>query len=546
MYGARRVTVGIFFLALTARVFLVLHSGGFLGDYGYDGPVYYTASDSLLHGRVPYSDFVLLHPPGIMLALVPFAQLGRLTTDQTGFVTANIVFLIIGALNAALVVAVGRRMGLSTKAAAVGGAFYALWSGSTSAEYLVRLEPLGNFLLLLGLLAFFTSRRSPDWRWPLLCGLALGAAAGVKIWWSLPLLIVLAWRASPDGQRASPDEWRASPDEWRASPDERRTSLPRWRRGLALKCAGAAASLAVIVGPFFALAPAKMVRMVVFDQMGRHDNQPAIIDRLRTLTSLDHISSHLQNAGLVVAVGVLGAMFVAACLATLSAGPGRLVAVLAMAQIGLLLIAPSFYWFYADFAAPASALTLAVAAQRLAIFVRQPRASRRVRRWIVGIASVACAAAVGAMIFAMLPVRAVPPARGVRLAALVFAARCVTSDSPMLLIRMNMLSRNLERHCQVWVDVSGTVLGPDAMTAGADHHSVPPTDNTRWQRDVTSYLLSGDATMVVRPETGLSAASWTKIREHGELASSGSIVIYRTRKISPLTPVTDLAALTHW
>ena len=201
MYGARRATCGIFFLALAARLFLVLHSGGFLGDYGYDGPVYYTASDSLLHGRVPYSDFVLLHPPGIMLALAPFAQLGRMTTDQTGFVTANIVFLLIGAINAALVVMVGRRMGLSTRAAAVGGAFYALWSGATSAEYLVRLEPLGNFLLLLGLLAFFTSRRAPDWRWPLLCGLAIGAAAGVKIWWSLPLLIVLAWRASPERWR---------------------------------------------------------------------------------------------------------------------------------------------------------------------------------------------------------------------------------------------------------------------------------------------------------------------------------------------------------
>ena len=168
MIGARRAAVGVFLLALAARLFLVLHSGGFLGDYGYDGPVYYTASESLLHGRVPYRDFVLIHPPGIMLALAPFAQLGRLTTDHTGFVTANVIFLILGAVNAALVVAVARRMGLSIRAAAAGGAFYALWSGSTGAEYLVRLEPLGNFLLLLGLFAFFTSRRTDDWRWPAL------------------------------------------------------------------------------------------------------------------------------------------------------------------------------------------------------------------------------------------------------------------------------------------------------------------------------------------------------------------------------------------
>ena len=510
--------MGIFFLGLAARLFLVLHSGGFLGDFGYDGPVYYAASDSLLHGRVPYRDFVLLHPPGIMLALAPFAQLGRLTTDQTGFTTANVVFLLLGALNAALVVAVGRRMGLPTRAAAVGGAGYALWSGSANAEYLVRLEPLGNFLLLLGLLAFFTSRRSPDWRWPLLCGLALGAAAGVKIWWSLPLLIVLAWRASPQ----------------------------RWRRDLGLTAAGAAAALTATVGPFFALAPGRMVRMVVFDQLARHDNQPAVLERLRTLTSLDHISSHLQGAGLVVAVAGLGAVFAAVVLAASARGPGRLVAVLAAAQILLLLSAPSFYWFYCDFAAPASALTLAVAAQRVAVFVRRPRSSARAQRWIVRVPSIALAAVLGALVFALLPVRAVPAAHGTRLAAFVSAARCVTSDSPMLLIRLNILSRDLERHCQVWVDVSGTVLGPDATTAGADHRSVPPQQNARWQRDVTSYLLSGDATVVVRPQTGLSAASWARIRAHGVLASSGSIVIYRTRKVSPLTAVTDLAALTHW
>ena len=526
MHGARRVAGGVFALALVARLFLVLHSGGFLGDYGYDGPVYYAASESLLHGRVPYRDFVLIHPPGIMLALAPFALLGRLTTDHAGFVAANVTFLIMGAVNAALVVAVARRIGLSLRAGAAGGVFYALWSGSTGAEYLMRLEPLGNFALLLGLFAFFTSRRTEDWRWPLLTGMAFGAAAGVKIWWSLPLVVVLLWPAVST----------------------------RWRRDLALKAAGAVTALGLIMTPFFVLAPKQMVDMVVVDQMGRHDNDPGVLDRLRTLTSLNLISSHLHAAGLVAAVAVLALLFAAACGGALLSRPARLVAVLTVTQVALLLVAPSFYWFYADFAAPGAALTVAVAAHEvLLVRSRNPSSSARApgsgplsRRWLWRLPVIAFGTAIAAMAFGLVPVRAVPPGRGSRLAPLVSAARCVTSDSPMLLIRMNVLSRDLDRGCEVWVDVSGTVLGPDAMTRGRDGRAVPPERNARWQHDVTHYLLSGDATMVVRPQTGLSAASWRLIEAHGVLAKAGNIVIYRTRTVSNLTPVTDLSALTHW
>ena len=137
------------------------------------------------------------------------------------------------------------------------------------------------------------------------------------------------------------------------------------RRDLGLKLAGAALSLGVIMTPFFVLAPRQMVDMVIFDQLGRHDNDPGILDRLRTLTSLDRISSHLHSVALVVALVALAALFVTTCVATLLAGPARLVAVLTIAQLTVLLVAPSFYWFYADYAAPGAALTLAVAAHQV-------------------------------------------------------------------------------------------------------------------------------------------------------------------------------------
>ena len=55
-------------LAFALRFGIVLFShGGPSGIYGYDSGVYYSAADALTYGRVPYSDFIFLHPPGIIV-----------------------------------------------------------------------------------------------------------------------------------------------------------------------------------------------------------------------------------------------------------------------------------------------------------------------------------------------------------------------------------------------------------------------------------------------------------------------------------------------
>ena len=67
-------------------------------------------SSSLLAGRVPYKDFLLLHPPGVMVVLAPFAELGRLTSDSFGMTVARLAVMALGALTAVLVYVVGRRV----------------------------------------------------------------------------------------------------------------------------------------------------------------------------------------------------------------------------------------------------------------------------------------------------------------------------------------------------------------------------------------------------------------------------------------------------
>lgn len=69
---------------------------------GYDDGGHYGAADALLSGRLPYRDFLLRHPPGIALALSPFAAIGRLTSDPTGMALARLACMAVGALNAAV------------------------------------------------------------------------------------------------------------------------------------------------------------------------------------------------------------------------------------------------------------------------------------------------------------------------------------------------------------------------------------------------------------------------------------------------------------
>ena len=66
--------------------------------------------------------------------------------------------------------------------------------------------------------------------------------------------------------------------------------------------------------------------------------------------------------------------------------------------------------------------------------------------------------------------------------------RCLMSDSPMSLIRLNALSRGLANGCPNWVDVTGRTYGPDRP-----RHGESRAHNVRWQHDLTTYLRSGDA-----------------------------------------------------
>ncbi len=179
--GRRRlgllVCVLVAVTAFAVRLTMVLRGGGLGGLMAYDDGVYYSASGALWWGHLPYRDFVLVHPPGILLALAPFAGLGRLTHDAVGFELARLAWMLVGSLNAVLVVLATRRSGWL--AAALAGLFYAFWTPAALTETTTRLEPLVS-LGLLGAVAVLAGPRPPTRRGQLLVGRALGFALTVK------------------------------------------------------------------------------------------------------------------------------------------------------------------------------------------------------------------------------------------------------------------------------------------------------------------------------------------------------------------------------
>ena len=130
-------------IALLARLVPVLRGGGLTGVLAYDDGVYYSASDALLSGRLPYRDYLLLHPPG------HHAGPGPVRSPRAGVRRPGRAGRRPGSHScwsatacAVLVWVVARR--LSPLAGLAAGLLYAVWQPAAYAERTTLLEPLVN------------------------------------------------------------------------------------------------------------------------------------------------------------------------------------------------------------------------------------------------------------------------------------------------------------------------------------------------------------------------------------------------------------------
>lgn len=477
-------TTWVFAVALLARTARCVVGGGLTAPYGYDPAVYYAAAAGLVNGRVPYRDFTLVHPPGIAVLEAPFAFLGRLTTDLTGYSAASVAIIVLASLNAVLVIRVARAMGLSERAAITGGLVYAVWTNAVAFEFVGYLEPVGNFFLLCGLLAFHralqaeTPRASRLW---FLCGVALGAAVCIKLWWLVPIAAFLGW------QLAAERHW-----------------APTLRIAL-----GAGAALVVVDLPFLLLSGHEMWDSIVLDQLARTRYRPDGLEVLGYLVVGDR--SYDVSTSTLRATVVLGAALLAVLLwrawRIRAARPLVLVLLVQLLQVWF---QPVWFPFYTDFVSVALCLVVAAAL-----------AQRPTRSWLPAVAVVLVAVSTSLEVAGT---EAEPVFPRKELTAAVADVRCLMTDGPMAQIQLNTLSRSFQNRCPDWMDPIGRRLRHRRLFPVAE-----PGSEAAWSRLYTAYLTSGDAVILTRPpeEMGLAPDFLAQLERGGVIAREGRYTVYR-------------------
>jgi alpha-1,2-mannosyltransferase len=478
-------------LAFLARLLPVLRGGGLWGLGVYDDGVYYTGAAALVAGRTPYADFVLLHPPGVVLALSPFALLGRLISDPTGYAVARVAFMALGAANTVLVALLARRFGWV--AAVVSGLFYAIWFPATYWEARTTIEPLATALMLGALLLLLprtgrpsgsaTARpngRATPWA-TALAGALLGLTLGIKIWSVAPVAVLVLWHLVTVGRAAT-----------------------------VRLVAGVAAGAAVIWLPFLAAAPGPMLRMVVLAQLGRPRMPITNGGRLGSILNLTPHFSHVPSRLKLVILGVALLVVLGAAVAAWTRKEARVVVLLLVTSTVVVLAGPSYYRHYSSFPAPFLAVVVGVA-----VTVVLARATRRV-----------AAAATAAVLVVVTGAAVTPMARrlndpfpGAQLGRLAVGKGCVMADDPSALILMGVLSRDLTRGCPQPVDFSGATYDV-ASERGPDGQPVSRRRNGRWQRYAVRELTSGSMTVLARlDEDGFDRATVRRLQALPDVAT---------------------------
>ena len=471
----------IFVVALTARLVPVVRGGGLTGIIDYDDGVHFASAIGLVNGHLPYRDFLLLHPPGIVLVLSPFAGLALLIGEPMAFGAARLAFMALGGFNAVLVAHYLRLYG--NFGAVVGGLLYALFWPAVFTEHSVLQEGLGNTCLLAALVLLAPpAARGPSKIRMVGAGCFLGLAAAVKIWAVLPALIMFGWAFFLLGGRRA-----------------------------AHFLLGAIGTCTAACLLFFISAPRAMWRMVVLDQLQRNPASAHAAERLRDVLGLVVLPADGFSAALVVALAIVSA----GCVIGWASELARPAVLLLVAFTVLLLATPTWFFHYSGLTAAVLAITAGAAAQRL----RDLSANNR---RIAGFAVVVVATA-GLLAASVGPLLARSGDRFPRseFTAAVTGARCVTSDHPSALILTNRVATNISNGCPLVVDLGGTAHHLRPSRAGASR-----ARNQAFQAFALEYLASGDRTIIARftqnngfnENTSKMVNSWRLLAQSGRYA----------------------------
>ena len=235
-------------LAVALRLYQLSRPDYLIGVTEYDDGTDFGSAILLIHGDLPYRDFIMVQPPGITLLMAPVALVTKGLGTAWGMGVGRILTALAGAAAVTMGGLLVRHRGLL--AVLVTGGILAVYPPAVQAAHTVLLEPWVVLFCLAGLLAVFDGDRLASTRTRRLVwgGVAFGFAGAIKVWAILPVLVILVLILAG-----------------------------RQPRRAAAYAAGVVAGFAVPVLPFAALAPATFYRSVVVAQLrpGRQRPDPA-------------------------------------------------------------------------------------------------------------------------------------------------------------------------------------------------------------------------------------------------------------------------------
>ncbi len=419
--------------AVFLRFLQLSRPGYLLGVTEQDDGVLFGNAVRLVHGVIPYRDFVVVQPPGSIVLMAPVALLAKVTGTDWGL---GIARLLTAGADCACVSLLGllvRHRGALTAGVACG--IYAVYPDALVASHTFLLEPWLNLFCLIGALLVFDGDRVADGRRLAWGGLAFGFAAAVKIWAVVPLAVLSFL-----------------------------VLLQRGPRLLLLLAAGAVTGLGVVFLPFLILAPGAAVEDPVISQLIRSGSgSGALLPRLTDMAGLSLFPGLPEAAVVLILLFIAAALVLGYLLAWLPAGrfPTALdwyVMAGTVAVILMLLWPYGYYTHYGAFAGPFIALALAL----LAGLIAAAWHGKPVRTLAAGVSAAAVIAGLGLRQLEVETHLQPWPSPAAEAGRLIPPGACVLTNKPVFTITANRFVPDTAG-CPALVDSYGTLI---AMTGG--------------------------------------------------------------------------------
>jgi len=452
-----------------------------------DIAVYLGAAVRLVHGAIPYRDFVLVQPPGIVLLTTPFAFLSEAIGTRDALAVLRLCTPLIAAANVVLAGRLLRHRGAA--AVLIACAVMAFYPAELYALGSVILESLLALLCLAGANLVFSGDALAERRRVIAGGAAFGVAIAIKLPAVIPVLVIAVVCLNDRG---------------------------RLLRFLSGACAG----FAVPTLPFLIVAPRAFFHDVLATQVMRlpGSERAPLADRLSAVTG---IAGH--EIAIAAVLGALVIVIVAFVIVRRPVTGLERFAVLSTVAVAAAQFAPSqYYTQYAAFLAPFLALLLGTSLSRLTA-----RALRAAVHVVAGVAVLALALQCAWFVQG----ESQHDVAGT-VDAVVPAGTCALSDAPKYLVTSDRFVSTTPR-CTSVVDPFGTQLALAGDPAAARRfwgHQFRTVDYVVTTTPVTSWYISVDPSLRAY------------IAEHFRLVRSGRLLFYVR---SGLTPVVAGGAATQ-